>query len=116
MGRFVPGAVLGLSTLATAAAAQSPADVAAGHDLALQVCTFCHVVAPGQQTAPVLNPPAPTFRSIVDRSDTSAATLSAFLHKPHKDIPPGTEMPNLELSDEQIGTLVSFMLSLRGQR
>jgi cytochrome c1 len=125
MGRFVPiafgrVAVLGLSILtaglATGAAAQEPEDVAAGHYLALRLCTFCHVVSPGQQAAPFLNPPAASFRTIANRENTTAASLSAFLHAPHKTAPTAAEMPDLELSDEQISTLVSFMVSLRGQR
>jgi mono/diheme cytochrome c family protein len=116
MDRLLPTAALGLSMFAAAAAAQQPDDIAAGRDLALNVCTFCHVVAPDQPTAPILRPAAPTFRSIANRSTTTAASLSTFLHTPHRDVPMPAAMPNLELSDEQIGTLVRFMLSLRGQQ
>jgi cytochrome c1 len=116
LSRFIVVIVLGIVVAAGRAAAQQPTDIADGRDLSLQVCTFCHVVATNQQFPPILRPPAPTFRSIANRSNTTAASLSMFLHTPHKDIPTPADMPNLQLSDEQIGKLVVYMLSLRGQR
>jgi mono/diheme cytochrome c family protein len=116
MTRAMLVAVLGVVIATMPAAAQQPNDVADGRELALQVCTFCHVVTTNQQFPPILQPPAPTFRSIAGRQNTTAASLSTFLHLPHKDLPMPAEMPNLQLSDEQIGKLVSYILSLRGQQ
>jgi cytochrome c1 len=116
MTRLTPVAMLGLFLVATGAAAQQTNDVADGRDLALQVCTFCHVVTSNQQFPPILRPPAPTFRSIADRPTTTGASLAAFMRLPHKDLPMPNEMPNLQLSDEQIGKLVAYILSLRGQK
>ena len=45
--------------------AGTPDDVRAGHQLAALVCGNCHVAAPDQPLAPILNPPASPFASIV---------------------------------------------------
>ena len=116
MTRIMLLAVLGVVIAASRAAAQQPDDGAAGRDLAMQVCSFCHVVTTSQQFPPLLRPPAPTFRSIANRPNTTAASVATFLHSPHKDIPMPTDMPNLQLNDEQIGKLVRYILSLRGQQ
>jgi cytochrome c1 len=116
LSRFLMVIVFGIVIAATRAAAQQPSDLAVGRDLALQVCTFCHVVATNQPFPPILRPPAPMFRSIANRSNTTAASLSTFLHTPHKDIPTPADMPNLQLNDAQIRQLVGYILSLRGQQ
>jgi len=77
-------------------------DAQAGHRLAQQWCTGCHVVdgaAQGPDTAP-------SFSSIARRSAGDPGPLRAWLTAPH---PP---MPNLSLSRQQIDDIVAYIGSL----
>lgn len=88
--------------------------IAAGRQLALQVCSVCHVVAPNQQFAPGLEQRTPSFEDIANKPDTSAESLRKFITTTHwdeKTIP--MTMPNPMLSDEQIAQVSSYILSLR---
>ena len=50
-------------------------DIRTGHRVAIIVCAFCHVAAPDQARIPILNPPAPSFESIAQRTSISAEWL-----------------------------------------
>jgi mono/diheme cytochrome c family protein len=90
--------------------APSRSQIAEGRDLALQVCAACHVVSPDQHFAPTLRPPAPDFRSIVNRPTTTDTSLHDFILTPHG------KMPDLTLVGYQVAALVSYMISLRDHR
>ena len=45
--------------------ATSADDLRKGHQLATMVCGFCHVAAPDQARMPILDPPAPSFESLL---------------------------------------------------
>lgn len=88
--------------------------IAAGRQLALQVCSVCHVVAPNQEFAPGLEQQTPSFEAIANRPDMSVEFLRKFITTTHwdeKTIP--MTMPNPMLSDEQITQVSSYILSLR---
>jgi mono/diheme cytochrome c family protein len=101
---------------ASPAPAQQPArpagapDLTAGRDLALQICSACHVVSPDQRFAPTLRPPAPDFRGIANRPATTERSLRDFMVIPHG------KMPDPKLVDYQVTALVRYLLSLRDQR
>lgn len=80
-------------------------DVAAGHRLADELCSRCHVVAPsghGSWTD------APDFAAIANRPGMTAAQLSAFIQKPHID------MLNLQRPPREANDLAAYIMSLRG--
>jgi len=87
--------------------------VAKGRELALMVCSACHIVAPKQELTPILRPPAPPFEVIAMRPRTTAESLSGFLTTTHKAATAKLEMPDPMLVDYQIGEVVSYILSLR---
>jgi len=94
--------------------AQAPASVAAGRKIAEQVCWTCHVVSPTQQFPPMLDRPAPSFAEIAARPNISSPILRHFLTSTHWDqstIP--MSMPSMMLSNDQIGELSAYILSLR---
>jgi len=108
-----------IALLATTGHAQSQTpegDAAAGHDLALKICSACHVVARDQEFPPLRRPPAPTFRSIANRPATTADSLRAFLLRTHRTIEQPYNMPNLALADSQIANAAAYILSLRTRR
>jgi mono/diheme cytochrome c family protein len=119
MTRLQFGAASALALLALAGAAQAqpgPAarDARLGRELALQVCSACHLVAPDQAGHPILEPPAPTFAALAARPGVSAAALHRFIRTTHWDertLP--MNMPNAMLTPEQQDEVVAYILSLR---
>ncbi len=88
-------------------------DAQEGHRLAVKICASCHVVAWDQRFPPVLRNPAPSFRTIANRPGTTAASLRNFISTTHETIATPANMPNPELTDDQVTALVSYILSLR---
>lgn len=87
-------------------------DVAKGHFLAITICAICHVAAPDQPYEPVMNPPAPSFASIVRRKKYDAETLSHFLNATHRGLDNPNGMPRSDLMDYQVKQIVAYFLSL----
>ena len=109
--RLTIGACLVGAFWATGAAAQTPyagGDARAGEELALQVCTACHVVAPDQRE-PRHYQGAPDFVAIANGRAVTATSLAAFLRTPHPS------MPNLILSSDEMRDVIAYILSLRGR-
>ena len=98
--------VSALLLLSTAASAQPlPGDASSGRNLALRICSDCHVVAEGQ--AHPATDGAPPFATVVRDPGVTPLSLRVFLQTPHKN------MPNLILKPTEIDDLVSYILSLR---
>ena len=96
--------------------ADSSAQIKRGRELADQVCTACHKVAPDQSNTPLLDPPAPSFMEIAGRAGLDAKSLRHFVTSTHWKA--GTEpliMPNLSLTPEQATDVIHYLLSLRGR-
>ena len=109
--------LLGLGVLGAAASpSEKPADfqVERGRQIAVKICSACHVVAQAQEFSPLLNPPATPFDDIANRADSTRASLRHFVRTTHwdeKSLP--LTMPNPSLTDSQIADVVSYILSLR---
>ncbi|MGP0089557.1 MAG: hypothetical protein ACLPKB_06305 [Xanthobacteraceae bacterium] len=89
-------------------------EVVAGRDLALLVCSICHIVAADQRFAPRLEQRTPSFEEIANRPNTSAGSLRQFVTTTHWDgrtIP--MTMPDPMLVEYQISQVTSYILSLR---
>jgi mono/diheme cytochrome c family protein len=99
--------LLVLMSPAVAAGQTLPGDPAVGADLASRWCANCHDVAPGRtRNRPAV---APSFQSIADRPTSTSVGLRVFLWTPHAD------MPDIMLSPQQVDSLVSYILSLKGR-
>lgn len=88
-------------------------DVRKGHQVAAMLCSTCHVAAPDQAFMPILDPPAPSFASIAQRSDVTADWLQNFLTTTHRGLDNPKGMPNPYLTDYQIKQVVAYLMSLR---
>lgn len=84
----------------------------AGHDLALRLCTPCHIVSPDQEFAPTFTGP-PDFHSIANRPDTTTKSLRKFLATTHTTLSNPKNMPNPQLTNDQIRDIARFIMSLR---
>ena len=73
--------------------------IRAGRALSLRLCTPCHVVSADQEMAPILRPPARNFRSIANRSGTTAESLRRFLGETHRSLGKPGGMPNPQLTE-----------------
>jgi mono/diheme cytochrome c family protein len=101
---------LAIATAAYAALGAVPAhaagDAAAGHALARQWCSGCHVVdntGEGQDVAP-------PFASIARREAGNSAWVRAWLAAPHPS------MPNFNLARPQIDNIIAYLESLTPPR
>ena len=112
-----PVRAVGLAALAAAstAAVEAPGPQPLhGRELALHVCSTCHVVAKDQQFSPLLNPPAPSFVQIANRPGTKAESLRRFVTNTHwdeKTLP--LTMPNPRLTDWETADVAAYIMSLR---
>ena len=88
-------------------------EIARGHELALEICSNCHVAARDQPYEPILRPPALPFEAIAARSDVTAESLRKFLSATHRDPADPHKMPDPMLVDYQIRELAQYILSLR---
>jgi len=91
-------------------------DIQAGRALSLRLCTACHIVLPDQEMAPILQPPATSFRVIANRPGVSEESLRHFLAETHSSMRNLKSMPNPELNDDQIRQAVAFLMSLKTRR
>jgi mono/diheme cytochrome c family protein len=89
------------------AEAQTFGDTAAGRTLAQRWCSSCHMVDAGQPNA--LATGVPTFVGIARMPSTTALSLRVFLQTPH------VRMPDLHLTQEEIGDVTAYILSLKAR-
>jgi mono/diheme cytochrome c family protein len=99
--------------LTGSASAQDSDDVQQGRRVADLVCNPCHVIARDDPHRPLLEPAAPSFDSIAQRPDLTAASLQAFLKTTHSGVGNLRGMPNPGLVDSYARQVVTYILSLR---
>jgi mono/diheme cytochrome c family protein len=121
MNRLAMAAALGVltATLGTSVHAEEPSaadDIRAGRALSLKLCTFCHVVSPDQEMAPILQRPARDFHAIANKPGMTAESLRRFLSETHRSIGNPQGMPNPELTEDQVRQAAAFIMSLRDRR
>ena len=89
------------------ASAQSVgADPAAGKELALELCSGCHVVA-DDQVRPAIDV-VPAFAVIANKRETTEFRIRVFLQDT-----PHPVMPNFVFADDEVENLIAYILSLR---
>jgi mono/diheme cytochrome c family protein len=79
-------------------------DPAAGRRLAEDVCSACHVIAPGH--ASTTDVEAPAFPDLANTPRVTALSLRAFLQTPHE------RMPDLHLDRDETDNVIAYILSL----
>ena len=79
-------------------------DIAAGRRIAEQWCSACHKV-----DAASTGGLAPSFPEVANLASTTALSLKVFLRTSH------TKMPNVQLTQVQIDTVVAYILSLKSK-
>lgn len=86
-----------------------------GEEVAQLQCSACHVVAEKQKYPPLLEDPAPSFHSIANRPQVSAAALRHFVTSTHWDAKTvSITMPNPGLTKADIAAVIRYILSLKG--
>lgn len=86
-----------------------------GEEIAQLQCSACHVVAEKQKYPPLLEDPAPSFKSIANRPQVSEAELRHFITTTHwdeKTVP--LTMPNPGLTKPDIAAVIRYIVSLKG--
>ena len=98
-------AALPMAALAQHAGAQDIGNPASGFHLADRWCNSCHAIEPTPLRR--IDTGAPPFAAIAQMPSTTPLALSAFLQTPH------AQMPDLQLSHDEIDDLTAYILSLR---
>jgi mono/diheme cytochrome c family protein len=117
--RILPALLVACNVAACQAWAQdgnNADDVNKGHELAIRICSNCHVAARDQPYKPILQPPAPSFESLVQRANLTAESIAAFLATTHKGLDRPKGMPNPDLLDYQRKQVATYLMSLRNVR
>lgn len=108
--RTLVGAILTITLMSNPWApcsAQDLKDVDAGHELALKVCSPCHLVGPL---------PGPPFADIAKGEYASSTPLESFLRSTHSNVSHPGGMPRIDLTYEQIRAISAYIGSLREAR
>jgi mono/diheme cytochrome c family protein len=87
--------------------AADPVAIRHGEALARSWCTECHEVRANRYTSPNVN--APSFTDLANDARLSQVSLRVLLRTPH------ATMPQIMFTDEQLGDVVAYILSLRTQ-
>jgi mono/diheme cytochrome c family protein len=83
----------------------------AGHKLALDACTGCHIVSDDQRFPPLLTG-APGFREIANRPRVTAASLRRTISA-LPQVPRNGRMANPLLTDDQLADVAAYIMTLR---
>jgi mono/diheme cytochrome c family protein len=84
----------------------SAPDPGHGAELAVRLCSNCHLVgAIGQEHA---NVDVPSFPEIANREGQTAGSIMAFI------ILPKHPMPTIPLTTREVGDLAAYIMTLRG--
>ena len=97
--------ILSLAILSTGAAAEELlGDPTAGRRLAEDVCSACHIIAPGDD--PTSDVDAPAFPDLANSPRVTALSLRVFLQTPHE------RMPDFRLTRDETDDVIAYILSL----
>jgi mono/diheme cytochrome c family protein len=102
-------AVFGIASLSYAA--NDTLVPAMGHGIALQLCTTCHLVEPGQ-----VNPPGhvggPSFQTIANSEAVSEEKLRRHFNTLNRRTT-ALSMPNIGLTRDERTKVIAYIMSLR---
>lgn len=108
-------AALGPWTAGAHGTATPSPQVRRGEQIAQLQCAACHVVAVNQKYQPLLEDPAPSFKSIANRPQVSETALRHFVMTTHWDeLTVPITMPNPGLTKPDIAAVIRYILSLKG--
>lgn len=99
-----PGAVPPTAAAEKALTASSDA-VYRGAAVARQVCAQCHDIGDGSK--PAIYSQAPTFKSVLEKPDTTAEGLSQWLKSSHPS------MPHYVFTEPEVADIVAYIMSLK---
>ncbi|MGI9436048.1 MAG: c-type cytochrome [Geminicoccaceae bacterium] len=99
--------LLGMTFISSGAMAEELlGDPIAGRQLAENICSACHVIAPGQVSTTDVD--APAFPDLANTPRVTALSLRVFLQSPHE------RMPDLHLDRDETDNIIAYILSLEG--
>jgi mono/diheme cytochrome c family protein len=102
--RFLESAGLAAMLAAAPALAQEPGNAEAGHELASQLCTSCHIIGNERRGSDL----APPFAAIAKDPEVSVAELHGWGGRGHP------MLRNLALTPKQVADINAYLDSLRG--
>jgi mono/diheme cytochrome c family protein len=103
------GVSVGMLLVSATAPGQEIGNAEAGLRYALQVCSGCHAVRPGQGQSP--QPAAPRFVDVSNTPGMTAIALTAWLQRATMH----DMMPHLKMKDEDMRNVIQYILSLKAK-
>ena len=110
------GALAGQALAAAPAPAEGADAVQAGKDLALGLCSPCHVVSPQTSERRPSGSGAPSFLDIAQGPKAAPQALRGFLRSTSSSVAHPAAMPHRDLTDAQIEAISAYLASLRQTR
>jgi cytochrome c2 len=104
MMSYLVGSFVLMASADYAIAQSASSDVLPGREIAVRLCSECHVVGSSDETGWTN---APTFVQIANRRETTEAKLKSFIQQPHVD------MLNSARPPREAVALAAYIMSLR---
>jgi hypothetical protein len=121
LGLMLAGSVVAGGAAFTAGLDGVPSEkvMRAGHAVAVESCSGCHIAAQHQEFRPVTGDSVPTFEEIANRSAADAASLREAFERTHlgKDAPRSSSIAStIHISDLETSEVIAYILSQRRVR
>jgi len=110
------GALTGQALVGGPVLAESAGAVQAGKELAVSLCSPCHIVSPQSSERRPSGSGGPSFLDIAQGPKTAPEALRGFLRSTSSSVAHPAAMPHLDLTDEQIEAIAAYLSSLRQPR
>jgi len=115
---FVRAVFVLIATLSfvAVAGANDARNIREGKELAMTVCSPCHVITSQPSQHPAPSPPGPSFEEIAKGSKAAPEALHIFLLSTQSNVGHPGSMPNLKLTEDQIRLISAYLSSLRNTK
>ena len=105
MRSFIMAGLISLTAaLPGAMAEELLGDPTAGRKLAEDICSACHVIAPGHMSTTDVD--APAFPDLANTPRVTALSLRVFLQTPHR------RMPDFHLGRDETDDVIAYILTM----
>lgn len=88
-------------------------DIQVGKELAMKVCSPCHVIPSHPIQEQASRPSGPPFEEIAKGSKATPEALRVFLFSTHRNVSHPGAMPNPGLTEEEVQLISAYLTSLR---
>jgi cytochrome c1 len=111
--RMVSPVLVAMLAFPAFADADKVKDIQVGKELAMKVCSPCHVIPSHPIQEQASRPSGPPFEEIAKGSKATPEALRVFLFSTHSNVSHPGAMPNPGLTEEEVQLICAYLTSLR---